>query len=51
MGMDKVIEKKKGLRPKHLIWTAVALALVFYCSKLSCRGVFRHSGLIRINKL
>lgn len=29
MGMDKVIEKKKGLKPKHIIWAAVAIAIGF----------------------
>ncbi len=27
MGMDKVIEKKKGLRPKHLVWAGGVLAI------------------------
>lgn len=27
MGMDKVIEKKKGLRPKHIIWAVGVLVL------------------------
>jgi len=29
MGMDKVIVKKKGIRPKHLVWAAGALAIGF----------------------
>jgi HlyD family secretion protein len=38
MGMDKVIEKKKGLRPKHVIWTAVALAFGFLLFKIVLSG-------------
>jgi len=34
MGMDKVIEKKKGLRPKHIIWIAGGLAFVFLLYKV-----------------
>ncbi len=40
MGMDKVIEKKKGLRPKHLIWAAIALAFGFLLFKI----IFSDSG-------
>lgn len=40
MGMDKVIEKKKGLRPKHLVWAVVALVLGFLLYKV----VFNTSG-------
>lgn len=29
MGMDRKIEKKKGIRPKHLIYLALAIAFVF----------------------
>ena len=29
MGMDKVIEKKKGIRPKHVLWAAGALVIAF----------------------
>lgn len=29
MGMDKKIEKKKGIRLKHIIWAVVAIAIVF----------------------
>ncbi len=29
MGMDKKIEKKKGLKPKHIIWAVVAIAIGF----------------------
>jgi len=35
MGMDKVIEKKKGLRPKHLIWTAGILLGGFLLFKIT----------------
>jgi len=34
MGMDKVIEKKKGLRPKHIIWIAGGLAFAFLLYKV-----------------
>jgi HlyD family secretion protein len=34
MGMDKVIEKKKGLRPKHIIWVAGGLAFAFLLYKV-----------------
>jgi len=34
MGMDKVIEKKKGLRPKHIIWIVGALAIAFLLYKV-----------------
>jgi HlyD family secretion protein len=40
MGMDRVIEKKKGLRPKHLIWIAGALVLGFLLYKV----IFTQSG-------
>ena len=40
MGMDKVIEKKKGLRPKHFIWAAGALVLGF----LLYKAFFTQSG-------
>jgi len=40
MGMDKVIEKKKGLRPKHLIWIGAALILGFLLYKV----IFSQSG-------
>lgn len=40
MGMDKVIEKKKGLRPKHLIWAVAALAVGF----LLYKAIFTTSG-------
>ncbi len=29
MGMDRKIEKKKGIRPKHLIYLALAIAFIF----------------------
>ncbi len=34
MGMDKVIEKKKGLKRKHLIWIIAGLAFVFLLYKV-----------------
>ena len=34
MGMDKVIEKKKGLRPKHIIWAVGVLLLGFLMYKV-----------------
>lgn len=34
MGMDKVIEKKKGLRPKHIIWIVGGLAFAFLLYKV-----------------
>jgi len=34
MGMDKVIEKKKGLRPKHIIWFVGGLAFAFLLYKV-----------------
>ncbi len=34
MGMDRKIEKKKGIRPKHLIYAAVAIAFVFLLIKI-----------------
>ena len=34
MGMDKVIEKKKGLRPKHIIWAVGVLVLGFLMYKV-----------------
>lgn len=34
MGMDKVIEKKKGIQKKHILWSAVILLLVFLVLKL-----------------
>lgn len=40
MGMDKVIEKKKGLRPKHIIWIVGALAITFLLYKV----IFTESG-------
>jgi HlyD family secretion protein len=35
MGMDRVIEKKKGLRPKHLLWMGGAILLIFAVWKLA----------------
>jgi HlyD family secretion protein len=46
MGMDRKIEKKKGIRPKHIVYTlsvAAFIVLLFYLLKLpelstlSCR--------------
>ena len=34
MGMDKVIEKKKGIRPKHIIWAAGVLVIGFLLYKV-----------------
>ncbi len=34
MGMDKVIDKKKGLRPKHIIWAVGALVMAFLLYKV-----------------
>ena len=34
MGMDRVIEKKKGIRPKHLIWGAGVLVFGFLIYKV-----------------
>ena len=34
MGMDRKIEKKKGIRPKHLIYGAVAVAFIFLLIKI-----------------
>ena len=44
MGMDKVIEKKKGLKPKHIYWGLGAAALLFLLIKVFISGtasVFR----------
>jgi HlyD family secretion protein len=40
MGMDKVIEKKKGLRPKHILWAVGALVAGF----LIYKAIFSQSG-------
>lgn len=40
MGMDKVIEKKKGIRPKHIIWTVGAAVFVFFLYQI----VFTQTG-------
>ena len=34
MQMDKIIEKKKGLRPKHILWIAGGLAFAFLLYKV-----------------
>jgi HlyD family secretion protein len=33
MGMDKIIEKKKGIRPKHILWIVGGLLLAFLLYK------------------
>jgi len=38
MGMDKIIEKKKGLRPKHILWIAGGLAFTFLLYKVVFAG-------------
>lgn len=40
MGMDKVIEKKKGIRPKHILWALGTLAFAFILYKV----VFSETG-------
>jgi HlyD family secretion protein len=40
MGMDKVIEKKKGIRPKHLIWALGVLIIGFLLYKV----IFSETG-------
>lgn len=40
MGMDKVIDKKKGLRPKHIIWAVGVLVMGFLLYKV----IFSESG-------
>jgi HlyD family secretion protein len=40
MGMDKVIEKKKGIRPKHIIWGVGILAVAFLLYKV----IFAETG-------
>lgn len=35
MGMDRIIEKKKGLRPKHLLWMGGAILLILAVLKLA----------------
>lgn len=34
MGMDRIIEKKKGLRPKHFVWIGSGLVLILALVKL-----------------
>ncbi len=47
MGMDKVIEKKKGLRRKHIVWIVAGLAFAF----LLYKAVFSdHSSVFRAEK-
>jgi len=38
MGMDRIIEKKKGLRPKHILWIAGGLAFTFLLYKVIFAG-------------
>ena len=40
MGMDKVIEKKKGIRPKHIIWGVGILVIAFLLYKV----IFAETG-------
>lgn len=40
MGMDKVIERKKGIRPKHILWTVGTLVFAFILYKV----VFSETG-------
>jgi HlyD family secretion protein len=40
MGMDKVIEKKKGIRPKHLIWATGVIIIGFLLYKV----IFSETG-------
>jgi HlyD family secretion protein len=47
MGMDKVIEKKKGLRPKHIIWIAGGLILAFLLYKVIFSD---HSSVYRTDR-
>jgi HlyD family secretion protein len=35
MGMDRIIEKKKGLRPKHYVWIGSGLVLILALVKLA----------------
>jgi HlyD family secretion protein len=38
MGMDKAIEKKKGIRPKHLIWATGVIVIGFLLYKVIFTG-------------
>ena len=40
MGMDKVIEKKKGIRPKHIVWGVGILIIAFLLYKV----IFAETG-------
>ncbi len=40
MAMDRKIEKKKGIRPKHIIYGAIAIALIFFVVK-----IFKNSNI------
>ncbi len=35
MGMDRVIEKKKGLRPKHVVWMGIGILIILAFWKLA----------------
>lgn len=44
MGMDRKIEKKKGIRPKHVIYTVTGIAVVallVYLIKTAGTSTFR----------
>lgn len=45
--MDRVIEKKKGLRPKHLLWMGGAILLIFAVWKLATSD---YSSVYRVEK-
>jgi len=47
MGMDKLIEKKKGLQKKHIFWGLGILAVVFLIIKLAFGD---HSSVFRVDK-
>ena len=47
MGMDKVIEKKKGLQKKHLLWGLGILAFGFLIAKMAFGD---HSSVFRAEK-
>jgi HlyD family secretion protein len=47
MGMDKLIEKKKGFQKKHIFWALGLLAVVFLILKLAFGD---HSSVLRVDK-
>ena len=47
MGMDKVIDKKKGIQKKHLVWGLGVLILVFLIIKVAFGD---HSSVFRAEK-